>query len=50
LHVGLAEKFVGRRQPLKERGFVGGGHWGRLCHRRLVWRGRPARVTAYCIP
>jgi hypothetical protein len=26
LHVGLAEKFVRRRQFLKQRGFVGGGH------------------------
>jgi hypothetical protein len=33
LHVGLPEQFVGRRQFLKERGFVGGRHRGRLCHK-----------------
>src|SRR5271157_103885 len=33
LHIGLTEKFVRRRQFLKQRGFVGRGHRGRLCHK-----------------
>jgi hypothetical protein len=35
LKLGLLEKFVGRGQLLKQRGFERGGHrWG-LCHRGL---------------
>jgi hypothetical protein len=41
LHVGLAKKFVRRRQFLKERGFVGGGHWGDYATGELVWRRAP---------
>ena len=44
LHVGLAEQFVRRRQFLKQRGFVSGGHRRRLCHSELRWSdGRLAR-------
>jgi hypothetical protein len=38
LYVGLAEKFVRRRQFLKQSGLVCGGHRGRLCHREVKSR------------
>jgi len=33
LHLGSAQHFVRGRQFLKQRGFVDGGHWRRLCHK-----------------